>query len=63
MVLEKNLKDPLDSKDIKRVNLKGNQHQILIGSMNTNAEAEVLILWPLDANSRLIGKDPDDEKD
>ena len=63
VVLEKNLKDPLDSKDIKRVNLKGNQHQILIGSMNTNAEAEVLILWPLDANSRLIGKDPDDEKD
>ena len=63
MVLEKNLKDPLDSKDIKRVNLKGNQHRILIGSMNTNAEAEVLILWPLDANSRLIGKDTDDEKD
>ena len=56
VVLEKNLEGPLDSKEIKQVNLKGNQHWILIGSMNTNAEAEVLILWPPDANSQLIGK-------
>ena len=25
----------------------------------TDAEAEALILWPADAKSRLIGKDPD----
>ena len=30
---------------------------------NTGAEAEAPILWPPDANSRLIGKDPDAEKD
>ena len=29
----------------------------------TDAEAEVLILWPPDAKSRLIGKDPDAGKD
>ena len=62
VVLEKNLEGPLDGKEIKWVNLKGNQHWIFTGSMNTNAEAEVLILWPPDANSQLIGKNPDDEK-
>ena len=29
----------------------------------TDAEAEDLILWPPDANSQLIGKDPDAGKD
>ena len=29
----------------------------------TDAEAEALVLWPLDAISQLIGKDPDTEKD
>ena len=29
----------------------------------TDAEAEAPILWPPDAKSRLIGKDPDAEKD
>ena len=29
----------------------------------TDAEAEVLVLWPPDAKSWLIGKDPDAEKD
>ena len=29
----------------------------------TDAEAEAPILWPPDAKSRLIRKDPDDEKD
>ena len=63
VVLEKNLEGPLDGKEIKWVNLTGNQHWIFTGSMNINAEAEVLILWPPDANSQLIGKNPDDEKD
>ena len=41
--------------------LKGNQSWIFIGK--TDAEAETLILWPPDAKSRLIGKDPDAGKD
>ena len=51
------LQSPMDSKEIKPVNPKGNQSWIFIG--RTNAEAEALILWPLDAKSQLIGKDPD----
>ena len=57
VVLEKTLESPLDSKDIKPVNPKGNQPWIFIG--RTDSEAEAPILWPLDANSRLIGKDRD----
>ena len=47
----------LDSKEIKPVNLKGNQPWIFVGS--TDAEAEAPILWPPDAKRKLIGKDPD----
>ena len=61
MVLEKTLEHPLDSKEIKPVNPKGNQPWIFIG--RTDAEAEIPILWLLDANSQLIGKDPDVGKD
>ena len=61
MVLEKNLKSPLDSKEIKAVNPKGNQPWILIG--RTNAEAEAPILWPSYVKSQLVGKDPDAGKD
>ena len=60
-VLEKTPETPLDSKGIKLVSLKGNQSWILIGG--TDAEAEAPILWPPDAKSRLIGKDPDAGKD
>ena len=49
------------SKEIKLVNLKGNQPWILIG--RTDAEAEAQILWPPDARSQLIGKVPDAEND
>ena len=56
MVLEKTLESPLDSKDIKPVNPKGNQHRVFIG--RTDVEAEPPILWPPDENSQLIGKDP-----
>ena len=49
VVLEKMLQSPLDSKEIKPVNLKGNQPQIFIG--RTDAEAEVSILWSPDAKS------------
>ena len=43
------------------VNPKGNQPSIFIG--RTDAEVEAPILWPPDAKSRLIGKDPDAGKD
>ena len=55
-VMLKTLKSPLDCKDIKLVNPKGNQSWIFIG--RTDAEAEAPILWPPDANW-LIRKDPD----
>ena len=54
--LEKTLESPLDCKEIKPVNSKGN-----IG--RTDGDAEAPILWPLDAKNQLIGKDPDAEKD
>ena len=61
MVLEKTLESPLDGKEIKPVNPKGNQPWIFIG--RTDIEAEAPILWPPDAKSRLTGKDPDARKD
>ena len=48
-VLEKTFESPLDCKEIKSVNPKGNQPRIFIG--RTDAEAEAPILWPLDAKS------------
>ena len=44
MVLEKTLENPLEFKEIKLVNPKGNQSWVFIG--RTDAEAEILILWP-----------------
>ena len=61
VVLEKILESPLDCKEIKLVNPKGNQSWIFIG--RTEAEAETPILWPPDAKNWLIGKDPDAGKD
>ena len=61
MVLKKTLESPLDSKEIKSVNPKGNQSWIFIG--RTDAEAEAPILWAPDAKSQPIGKDPDAGKD
>ena len=55
-VLEKTLESSLDYKEIKPVNPKGNQSWIVIG--RTDAEAETPILWPPDAESPGIGKDP-----
>ena len=60
MELEETLESPLDSKEIKPVNPKGNQPRIFFG--RTDAEAEASILWAPDANSQLIGKDPDARK-
>ena len=61
LVLEKTLESPLDCREIQSVNPKGNQPWIFTGG--TDAEAEAPILWPSDAKSRLIGKDPDAWKD
>ena len=61
VVLEKTLESPLDSKEIKPVNPKGNQPWIFIE--RTVAKAETPMLWPPDAKSQLIGKGPDAGKD
>ena len=61
VLLEKTLEGPLDSKELKMVNPKGNQPWIFMG--RTDAEAETPILWLPHAKSQLIGKDPDAGKD
>ena len=53
VVLEKTLESPLDCKEIKPVNPKGNQSWIFIG--RTNAEVETPILWPPDVKNWFIG--------
>ena len=57
VVLEKSLESPLDCKEIQPVHPKGNQLWIFIRW--TDGEAEAPALWPPDAKSQLIGKDPD----
>ena len=57
VVLEKTLESPLECKEIQPVHPKGNQSWVFIG--RTDAEAETPVLWPPDAKSWLIGKDPD----
>ena len=61
VVLEKTLESPLDCKEIQPVHTKGDQSWVFIG--RTDAEAETPILWPPDAKSWLIWKDPDARKD
>ena len=55
VVLEKTLGSPLDSKEIKPVNPKGNQSWIFIG--RTDTEAEAPILWPLDVEWTYLDSD------
>ena len=57
VVLEKTLESPLDCKKTQPVHAKGDQSWVFIG--RTDAEAESPILWPPDAKSWLIWKDPD----
>ena len=61
MVLEKALESPLGCKEIQPVHPKGDQSRVFIG--RTHVEAETPILWPPDAKTWLIGKDPDAGKD
>ena len=58
VVLEKSL---LDCKEITPVHPKGNQLWIFIE--RTDAEDEAPLLWPPDAESQLIGRDPAAAKD
>jgi len=61
VVLEKTLETPLDWKEIQIVYPRGDQSWVFIG--RTDVEAETPTLWPPDAKSWLIGKDPDAGKD
>ena len=61
VVLEKILESPLDCKEIKPVNPKGNQSWMFIG--RTDAKAETSILWPPDVKNWLVWKEPHDGKD
>ena len=61
VMLEKTLESPLDSKEIKPVNLKGNEPWLFIGKTGAETEAEAgaeaPIPWPPYGKSRLTGKD------
>ena len=57
VVLEKTLESPLDCKEIHPVHPKGDQSWVSTG--RTDVEAETPILWPPDAKSWVIWKDPD----
>ena len=61
VVLEKTLESPLNCKEIKPVNSKGNQSWIFIA--RTDAEAKAPMLWLPDGKNWLIWKDPDAGKD
>ena len=61
VVLEKTLESPLDCKEIQLVHPEGDQSWVFIG--RTDVEAETPVLWPPDAKSWLIWKDPDAGKD
>ena len=47
-MLERTPESPLDSKEIKPVNLKGDQPRVFTGM--TDAEAVVSVFWSSDAN-------------
>ena len=57
VVLKKTFESPLDCKEIKPINPKGNQPWIFIG------RTDAPLLWPPDTKSQLTGKDPDAGKD
>ena len=55
------LESPLDCKEIQPVHPKGDQSWVFIGT--TDVVVEIPIIWPPDAKSGLIRKDPEDGKD
>ena len=54
VVLKKTLENPLDCKEIRPVNPKGNKSWIYTG----RTDAKALMLWPPNAKRWLIGKKP-----
>ena len=60
-LLEKTSENPLDSEEIKPVNLKTDQHRIFAG--RTDAEAEAPVFWSSDENRQLVEKVLDAGKD
>ena len=60
-MIEKTLENPLGCKETQPVHPKGDQSWVLIGK--TDVEAQTSILWPPDAETWLIWKDPDAVKD
>ena len=58
-MLEKTPESPLDSKEIKPVNLKQSQPWIFTGKTEAEAEAEAPLFWSPNVKSQLIGKVPD----
>ena len=61
MVLEKAFESLLDCKEIKPIYPKEDQSWVFIAK--TDVEAETTMLWPPDAKSWGIGKDPDAGED
>ena len=61
VVLEKTFESPLDCKEIQLVHPKGDQSWVFIG--RSDIEDETLVLWPPDAKSWFIWKDPGAGKD
>ena len=61
VVLEKTLESPLGCKEIQLVHPKGDKSWMFIS--RTDDETGAPILWPPDAKSWLIRKDPDTGKD
>ena len=49
MVAEKTRESPLDTKEVKPVNLEGNEPCVLVG--RTDAEAEAAVFWSSSENS------------
>ena len=62
-MLEKTLKSPLDSMEIKLVNPKGNQPWIFTGKIDVEAETPILCPLQYFMKSWVIGKYPDARKD
>ena len=61
MVLETTLESPVDCKETQLVHSKGDQSWVFFG--RNDAKAEVPVLCPPHAKSRLIGKDSNAGRD
>ena len=60
MMLQKTFESPLDCRELKPVNPKGNQPRMFVG--RTDAEAEAPVFCASDVKSQLIGEGSDAKK-